>query len=97
MSQSKGLHWAAAHERLANLRVAIESITGSEERREALQRERAAVLARPPREEDAGHSESILVFRLGAESYGVPLARVTEVAARPPVAPAPGAPARSPA
>ncbi len=90
MSGAKRLDFQGARERLERALLAIESETRPPEELEAIYRQRAALLS-APLEAGAGEaSEAIVVFRLGSGRYAVPLASVSEVTARPRVAPVPG-------
>ncbi len=93
MTANQGIDWRAARERLESARRAIESGARSDEQLDALYRARAALLAKPPGADTAARGESIMIFRLGTARYAAALADVVEVAARPRIAPAPGAPA----
>lgn len=92
MSATEGIDWRAARERLERIRRAIESGARSDEQLDALYRARAALLSKPAGADAIAPGESIMIFRLGTARYGIPLADVAEVAARPRMAPAPGAP-----
>jgi purine-binding chemotaxis protein CheW len=77
----------------ARVERALREMESNHQSPEAIQKvylQRADLLAQPPERNEPG--ENILVFLLGTEKYAVPLAGVSEVIARPPVAPAPGAP-----
>lgn len=90
MKRAKGFDWQSARERLERARLLIESDARSPEQLEALYRERAALLAQPLVTKSSDAGETIMVFRLGSERYAIPLTRITEVVARPRIAPAPG-------
>jgi purine-binding chemotaxis protein CheW len=92
MSARGNFDWAGAKARLERSRLAIESAGYNSEQLETLYRRRARVLAQP----EAGtveRGEAIVVCRLGSARYAFPLAVVSEVIAKPRIAPAPGSPA----
>jgi chemotaxis signal transduction protein len=93
MKRGKGFDWAEARTRLARMRESPEqSPIASEQVKQRIFRERAKALARPLVEHQEATGEQILVLRLGATRYGIPLANVVEVLTDSKIAPAPGAP-----
>ena len=93
MSGPKGFDWSAVHQRLERALLAIESTARSKEQLDALYRQRAVRLAMPGVDQSEDTPEEILVFRLASERYAIAVERIVQVARRPPLAPAPGAPA----
>jgi purine-binding chemotaxis protein CheW len=88
--------WTAARARVERFQEALERGEGrSPAERERILRERAERLACPqelPGSALAG--DGIVVFRIGAERYGLPLSRMVEIISRPLCAAVPGAPDR---
>lgn len=93
MSDKQRLDWQAARELLERTRLAIESGQRSHQRLKTLRRTRAELLARPAEVDEAESGEAILVFRLAAALFGLPLSRVAEVFPQPPIASVPHGPA----
>jgi purine-binding chemotaxis protein CheW len=91
MNANKRFDWQAARTRLERARLAIEALDYSPAQIDNLYRKRAQALAAPETvTENAG--ERIVIFRLGAARYALPLHSVVEVIVKPRIAPAPGAP-----
>jgi purine-binding chemotaxis protein CheW len=93
VSGNARLNWAEARERLARVQQAIEEThSHSNERREQIYKARAEVLARPGSHREDAAGEKIMIVRIGAARYGIPLPEISEVIAGSRCAPVPGAP-----
>jgi len=90
---SQGLDWAEAKKRLERTQAQLDraGIRSSEELARIYD-ERAEVLAHAVRLSDTAEAGKILLFRIGAARFGIPLESVADAIGNPKIAPVPGTP-----
>lgn len=93
MKDRHKIDWQAARSTVERTRDRVGRKVASAEYREQIFRQRAEILARPlAAPADKGRQHELLVFRVAAGRFALPLFLVTEVIAGLPIAAVPGAP-----
>jgi purine-binding chemotaxis protein CheW len=91
--RSKAFDWEKVRAQLALSGHRLEqTLADSDEERERVYRKRADLLAQPRSRQDDSSGEKIIVFRLGAARFAIPLIAIAEIIVDSRTVPAPGAP-----
>jgi len=91
---NRSVDWNEVRRRVRGVSARLENPSPGEEEIQKILAQRARRLAQRPAAQPGGPSLDVLVFRLGEQRYGLPLAALQGVLPGPALTPVPGAPGR---